>query len=403
MNPYARRPDVVMGPRERLLILAFWLAFGLLESGSAYVNSVAAGLDPSWTNALINNVPWWLMWATLTPAAVWLARRFRFDDGHAVRATAVHFVAMFVAATLHTLVVGWLYYHTATRGMVLTGPATLDGPFVVMTLGRTYRNFLGTFLVVNLATYWIVVGGYYALEFYQRYKNEELRAARMREHLTEARLNALRMELNPHFLFNTLNAISGLVRRSENEAAVRMLARLGDLLRLTLERGGDHRVPLEEELELLRVYLEIERVRFHDRLSVDVQVDDAALDGMVPTLILQPLVENAVRHGVAPLPDAGRIRVGAQRLNGELVLEVADSGEGFARLTLPEPSQDGAGVGLSNTQARLAELYGDRARMTLGVAPEGGGLVRLVLPYEPLSGVGAAGREALPAAGTITA
>jgi two-component sensor histidine kinase len=342
---------------------------------------------------------------------VWLARQFRFDDGHAARAALVHFGAMFAAAAVHTLVVGWLFYMTANRGLVfpLGRPTTLDGPFIVASLWRTYRSFLGTYLVVNLATYWIMVGGYYAFEFYKRYREEELRAVRMRAHLTEARLNALRTELNPHFLFNTLNAISGLVRRSENAAAVRMLARLGDLLRMTLERGGDHRVPLEQELELLRVYLEIERVRFHDRLSVEMDVDKTALDGMVPTLILQPLVENAVRHGIAPRPGAGRIRVGVERRNGDLVLEVADSGAGFQGDGGPPlgpgvgsadvDASDGAGrdmaredsgVGLSNTRERLAELYGERAVLSLGVAPEGGWLVRLILPYEPVSGAGAA-------------
>ena len=366
--------------RERLLILGFWTVFGLLESTSAYVNLRLAGNPSSWSTALVGNMPWWLMWAALTPFAILLARRFRFDrDGWLLPALA-HFGGAFLATAAHTLLVGTLYYMTHTRGMVFpAGETTLTGPFFVQRLSTTYASFMRTYLVVNLATYWVIVGGYYAFEFHGRYRDEELRAARMREHLTEARLNALRMELNPHFLFNTLNAISGLVRRNENEAAVRMLARLGDLLRLTLERGGDHRVPLEQELELLRVYLEIERVRFHDRLSVEVDVDRDALDGMVPTLILQPLVENAVRHGIAPRAGSGRIRVGAERRNGELVLEVADSGRGFA----PPSPADGAGVGLSNTRARLAELYGERAAISLGVAPEGGGLVRLVLPYEP--------------------
>ncbi|MEN8376468.1 MAG: histidine kinase [Gemmatimonadota bacterium] len=411
MNTRESNAGIELGRRERLLVLGFWLIFGLIESTNAYVNVATAGGEASWSTALVNNIPWWLMWAALTPVVVWLARQFRFDDGHSARAAFVHFGAMFAVAAVHTLVVGWLFYMTANRGLVfpLGRPTTLDGPFVIASLWRTYRSFLGTYLVVNLATYWVMVGGYYAFEFYKRYREEELRAARMRAHLTEARLNALRTELNPHFLFNTLNAISGLVRRSENEAAVRMLARLGDLLRMTLERGGDHRVPLEQELELLRVYLEIERVRFHDRLSVEMDVDRNALDGMVPTLILQPLVENAVRHGIAPRLGAGRIRVGAERRNGELVLEVADSGAGFqgdggrtpdpgaASVAAAATDADGGdmernegGVGLTNTRERLAELYGERAVLSLGVAPEGGGLVRLVLPYEPFSGGGAA-------------
>ncbi len=387
--------------RDRLLILAFWTVFGLLESTSAVVSLRLAGNPTDWGSALVGNMPWWLMWAALTPLAIVVARRFRFDRDGWVVAGVAHFAAAFVATALHTLVVGSLYYMTHTRGMVIpAGQTTLTGPFFTPSLRSTWINFTRTYMVVNIATYWVIVGGYYAFEFYRRYRDEELRAARIRERLTEARLNALRMELNPHFLFNTLNAISGLVRRNENEAAVRMLARLGDLLRLTLERGGDHRVPLEQELELLKVYLEIERVRFHDRLSVDVEVDRDALDGMVPTLILQPLVENAVRHGIAPHRGAGRIRVGAERRNGELVLEVADSGSGFAlgpapsrpevyeADAAPTPARGAlpSGVGLANTRARLAELYGERAALTLGVAPEGGGLVRLVLPYEPFGG-----------------
>jgi len=382
--------------RERLLILGFWTVFGLLESTSAYVNLRLAGNPSSWSTALVGNMPWWLMWAALTPAVILVARRFRFDRDGWLPAAAAHFAAAFVAVVVHTLVVGTLYYHTHTRGMTFPAgaPVTVDGPFFVQTLGGTYRNFLRTYLIVNVATYWVILGGYYAFEFYHRYRREELHAARMRASLTEARLNALRMELNPHFLFNTLNAISGLVRRHENDGAVRMLARLGDLLRLTLEREGDHRVPLEQELELLRVYLEIEEVRFRDRLTVTLDVDPPALDGMVPTLILQPLVENAVRHGIGEGSGPATIRVGAARSNGDLVLEVADSGRGFGSIAGGDPEggagdgasnviADAVGLGLANTRERLAQMYGSRAELRLGCAPEGGALVTVVLPFDP--------------------
>jgi LytS/YehU family sensor histidine kinase len=195
--------------------------------------------------------------------------------------------------------------------------------------------------------------------------------------MTEARLNALRMELHPHFLFNTLNAISGLVRRREIDAAVRMLARLGELLRVTLERGSVQQVPLERELSFLRLYLEIERIRFHDRLGVDFEVDPEVLDALVPTLILQPLVENAVRHGVARLSGPGRVGVRAARQDGKLILQVADTGAGF------QAGNGGTrlGVGLSNTRARLEQLYGADAAMMLDNGPAGGALVTVTLPY----------------------
>jgi two-component sensor histidine kinase len=371
--------------RDRLLILAFWTVFGLLESTSAFVNVRLATGQASWSNALVGNMPWWLAWAALTPIVIFVARRFRFDRDGWAPAAAAHFATAFVAVAVHTVVVGTMFYLTNTRGMVFPAgqPTTLDGPFFVQTLTGTYRNFLRTYLVVNLATYWVIVGGYYAFEFYRRYRQEELHAARMHASLTEARLNALRMELNPHFLFNTLNAISGLVRRRENDGAVRMLARLGDLLRLTLEHGGQHRVPLEQELELLRVYLEIEEVRFRDRLHVRVDVEPPALDGMVPTLILQPLVENAVKHGFQDSAGPATIRIAALRNNGDLILEVADSGRGFDAAPTAAPPPDAPnGVGLSNTRQRLAEMYGARAELRLGRAPEGGALVTVLLPFE---------------------
>jgi len=187
------------------------------------------------------------------------------------------------------------------------------------------------------------------------------------------------MQLHPHFLFNTLHSISALVHKNA-DAADKMIARLGDFLRLTLENSGAQEVSLQEELEFLKCYLEIERIRFEDRLSVQLAIDPEALDARLPNLILQPIVENAIRHGISRRTSAGRIEIEAHRLNGTLQVQVTDNGPGLA-----SDSNSGtivkAGVGLANTQARLKQLYGDRHRLDLSNATSGGLTVILEIPF----------------------
>jgi LytS/YehU family sensor histidine kinase len=285
----------------------------------------------------------------------------------------VHVGAAALLTVIHLSVTGALYWFTNTRG-------SLQMPSMVWQI----RSLIQGYGMLDLVTYGGIVGAVFAVDFYRRFRDEEittaglqLRAAQLESTMNQARLDALRMELNPHFLFNTLNAISGLVRRNENDAAVSMLARLGDLLRVTLERDSAQEVPLETELEVLQSYLAIERIRFHDRLVVDVDVQPNALSALVPTLILQPLVENAVRHGVAPVPGPGRVSIAARRTNGHLVIEVRDTGPGFRE----NSGKTRRGVGLTNTASRLEQLYGDHAHLDLGTNPGGGAAVSMTLPF----------------------
>jgi sensor histidine kinase YesM len=196
--------------------------------------------------------------------------------------------------------------------------------------------------------------------------------------LTLAQLEALKMQLHPHFLFNTLHSISALVHR-DPDAADRMIARLGDFLRLTLENSGAAEVSLQKELEFLTCYLEIERVRFQDRLTTSVEVEPSALDSPVPNLILQPIVENALRHGVAQSSAPGRVEISAKRENGSLRIRVRDNGPGLNRVTGSREAFK-EGVGLSNTRARLEQLYGESHRFEMSDAPDGGLLVTMVIP-----------------------
>lgn len=380
--------------RTWISVLGLATALGLLESTKAYVTLRLQGGAPSWPMVLLGNMPWWLIWAALVPLVVGVARRFRLDRRPRVLAAGAHVLAALAVSLLHLGLAGTLFYHT-------------HGHRVHPDLASQLATLLNFYLFLEVLTYAAIVGGFYAVDYQRRFREGELAAARLEALAREARLSALRSQIHPHFLFNTLNAVSGLVRRGENDDAIRMIARLGDLLRLSLGRADGHEVPLEEELASLRTYLEIEHVRFRDRLAVDFGVDPAVRGARVPPLLLQPLAENAVRHGIAPTPGPGRITISAGRRGDVLVLEVENTG------AAPPPGAEeemGArgGIGLSNTRARLAHLYGPAAGLRLEPRAGGGAVARVTLPLhfahdtieaEPAEeaealGAGPAGREA---------
>lgn len=230
----------------------------------------------------------------------------------------------------------------------------------------------------NLVTYWVLVGATCGYNYYVRYREGQLHAAQLSTQLAQAQLQTLRTQLHPHFLFNTLNAIATLVHR-DPEAADQMIARLSDLLRLTLEGIGVQEVPLANEIDFLRGYLEIEQARFGDRLTVDMQIPPEVLGARIPYLILQPLVENAIRHGIAPRSQPGRVVIRAKSKNGFLVLEVRDSGPGLAAGSDTDTRQ---GMGLSNTRSRLEKLYGEHQRFEMKNGSNGGFVVTLTFPLQ---------------------
>jgi LytS/YehU family sensor histidine kinase len=226
----------------------------------------------------------------------------------------------------------------------------------------------------QLPLYWGLIGLQHAVDYYRQARARELRAARLEMRLIESQLQTLQQQLHPHFLFNTLHAISSLVHRDPDKADM-MIERLSDLLRITLQKVGVQEVELAEELEYLRAYLDIEQVHFGPRLRVEYRIDAAALDVLVPTLILQPLVENAIRHGLEPQVRGGCLSVEAQADGDTLWLRIRDNGIGFAK---GYSRRDG--VGLANTRSRLDRLYGEQAALTIRENPGGGALVDVYLP-----------------------
>jgi LytS/YehU family sensor histidine kinase len=229
-------------------------------------------------------------------------------------------------------------------------------------------------LVWNVVTYSGVLAAAHALEYYRRFREREVAAAQLTSQLATAQLAALKMQLHPHFLFNTLHAIAVLVRKQDTQGSVRMITGLSDLLRLVLDSDGQQLVPLKQELDFISRYLDIERVRFADRLRVTTDIAHDTLDAQVPYLVLQPLVENAIRHGISSRVGAGELEIVARRAGGNLLVTIRDDGAGVRPSSTP-------GLGLRNVRARLEQLYPGRHRLTLEDDARGGAIVTLEMPF----------------------
>jgi sensor histidine kinase YesM len=267
--------------------------------------------------------------------------------------------------------------YTSLRSLVGLWQLQLSGDPLIFS--AAFKPLLVKIWHFNLLIYGVIVTIVHAFDYYQKFRERELRSLELEKHLAEAKLEALQMQLNPHFLFNTLHGISALMHK-DVDMADRILSRLSDLLRRTLENTGTQEVPLKQELDFLERYLEIERTRFGDRLTVRMHIDPDTLEAQVPNLVLQPLVENAIRHGIEPHAKPGIIELRAQRKNGMLHLQVQDNGAGLAG---GQPLEEG--IGLSNTRARLQQLYGSAHQFQLRNLTSGGLVVSITIPCRTAS------------------
>ncbi len=356
----------------------WWAVFGLwsipllIDLNQRVTYQINAGKEIAWW-PLIVMAGFWYLWALLTPAIFWLTRRAPIRRPRRARHLLIHAVAGSCIAV-------------ASIAALAAFPDSMEeqGAATQHSYGERVAKGLATGYPSLMMVYGVLVAIGMGLDLRRRYRQGELRRARLERRLTDARLAMLRMQLQPHFLFNTLHAISALMD-DDVPAARRMIARLSELLRLTLDADGEAEVPLEREIEVLEAYLDIERVRLGDRLRVEYAVDEAARQARVPALLLQPLVENAVRHAVAPSLDPCRVRV-AGRVDGDVLrLSVADDGPGMKAVAEAGESN---GIGLANTRARLEQRYGPAARMDLSNGAGRGFEVRIALPLtrEPAAG-----------------
>jgi two-component system, LytTR family, sensor kinase len=369
-------------PRRRGAVAAVVIGLAafcaVVEASQNYIGSINFGRPVPWRESIRRTLPSWVIIALLTPGVLYLARRFPIDRGRWRVSLVVHLVGATAFALAHL-------------GGLAVFYATWDGSYAVLPL--LLNKFISAYFILDFLIYCGIVGASHALRFYAEAKTRELAASRLQESLTQARLAALRGQLNPHFLFNTLNAVATMALGREHDNVVVTLGTLSELLRVSLDERLPQEVPLSDELDLLERYLEIQRIRFGDRLTVMRNIDPGALDALVPIMILQPLAENAIVHGIAPVPGPGELRLRAERRDGELLLEISDSGPGFgsvARLTACRAHQEdqtgddgrsSTGIGLANTRARIAQLYGEGAVLWVGAGDAGGARVTVTIPY----------------------
>jgi glucose-6-phosphate-specific signal transduction histidine kinase len=357
--PFALVLGVAVSYSVFAALVSFWFTN---VTGLSYW-TLRADASTSFTYILLMNLAVWGSWALFAPAAFALGRRFRFARGQWREALVVHVAAALVVTCAHILFV-------ATARFGLQTAWGVDTEWAANVRDAFFRT-----LDFELPVYWALVGLQHAVDYYREAREKELASAQLETRLVESQLQALQRQLHPHFLFNTLHAISALIHR-EPDRADAMIERLSDLLRITLNKVGIQEVPLFEELEYLRAYLDIEQVHFGDRLEIVYDVDPHTSDAMVPNLLLQPIAENAIRHGLERRAGRGRLQVVARHDAERLILQVIDNGRGLS------PTVRDGGVGLSNTRSRLARLYGEAAHLLLEPNSSGGVVVTIELPFK---------------------
>ncbi len=369
LSPDAQSERVPLRRSDLLFIFGFWTFIALLTSANTLVDPMLPAAPVALT--FIESY----LWAVVTPLVFSLTSYYPLERGHILPRMALFFVAGMAIAVAMDVLTGFLRFDVfqVVRGRYAD-------------VGLMYR--LRHLWFMNEFLYYIaILAGGVARDYFLRYQSRreqairlETQAAQLQVQLADARLAALRTQLNPHFLFNTLHAVSALVER-DPRGVRRMIARLSELLRTTLDGADEQEVPLSQELTFTHRYLEIMQIRFQGRLAIESQIEPGALDALVPNLILQPLVENAIKHGVSKIDEAGRIEIHAQREGGRLLMSVRDNGPRVGENGL----RAGDGLGLRNTRERLSELYGTEQSLTLKPAGDEGVIAEVSIPYHKRS------------------
>ena len=353
--------------RKWIWVASIWTGIGLFDACQTIFSMRAAGMHHNWGSLFVTTLFFWLPWALATPLITRLGRRYPPVQLRPVSGWLIH---LSVCTAIGLLLSGWI----AAMELLLdpwarTGP---PDPFVTLWIHK-FNNQLLSFLIF----YFVVLATSYMFDSRERLAFQQAETARLNEQLSEARLNALRRQIEPHFLFNTLNSIAGLVREGRNDAAVNMIAGLSDFLRRVLENSNRHESPLGEEMAFLQKYLEIQKVRFAERLRLTVEVPSELYPAQVPSLILQPIVENAVKHGISRRVQGGEVRISASRSNGMLTLSVYNDGP-----RLPANWEGSrTGIGISNMRTRLQRLYGESFELKMRNQEPDGVEVSVSVPF----------------------
>jgi signal transduction histidine kinase len=365
----ALQPESDIHRIKWVIIFGFWTFFSLLYANQIFFGMHhAPNMHHSWWRIAGWQLAIWYLWGFLTPLILRLAQEFPLHRPRWVRALLVHLSVSTVLCFGHVAAVTWL------RMSIRPFDVWSD----VRPFSRQYTTDLNDCFLIDFLVYWAILGVGYAFDFYGRFREREAVAARLEAELAQSRIETLKLQLQPHFLFNTLHTIAGLIRSDQKELAIEMIVGLGDLLRYVIESSSQQEISLREEAKFIALYVEIQKVRFGDGLTVTMDIDDETLDALVPNLILQPLVENAIQHGTALSDSSGVIAIGAHRNNGRLQLKVLDNGPGLA---LGWQMKNNVGVGLANTGKRLKHLYGDDQKFLLRNNQAGGAMALVEIPF----------------------
>ncbi|HEY3039113.1 MAG TPA: histidine kinase [Pyrinomonadaceae bacterium] len=364
-----------------MLVSAAWI----LPAAFAAINRIAQTRLNGWDPVTARDLIWeggdWFLYAFLTPGVFAVSKRWPLARPHLPRRALIHLafsllfcVAWATCGKLLQLVLGLVFDPNAVHAAMQAGAAQFWRKAAVDWLSWIFIT-----LPFGVAVYLCMVGIEHAIRYFIEAREREMQLARLSQQLAGARFAALQAQVNPHFLFNTLNTIAVLVRDNDSQAAVRIVEQLSEVLRSTLSSHRANEVTLGEELELVRQYVAIEQARFSDRLRPEFRIDDLLLSAAVPSFALQHLVENAIRHGIAKQIDAGRVIVGARRDGEMLEISVTDDGPGIeSDAVIPK------GHGIENTRERLRAMYGARASLVVAKLPEGGTIATLRLPYRKI-------------------
>jgi signal transduction histidine kinase len=357
----------------RLLFAVVWVIPAVLAALQIVVIGDASGAHYSMKTALAWQGASWLMWGLWSQIVLTLVDRLKLDSARILPWIAIHVAVSAVICAVNVFAIAWLDHVFGAIGRVTSYA------FAVRVVLVNHLDF-------QVVLYWAVVGAAYMVEFVRRYRERDRAAAALEQKLAMTQLEALRMQLNPHFLFNALNSVAELMEVNVKEAQG-TLTRVADLLRLSLRSAGSSLIPVWQEIELVELYLQIARVRYGQGLDADITVDPSAVDDMIPSFLLQPLVENALKHGLAPGHPDQSVEVHVKRNGGALEIIVEDNGRGLdgllttsGRFLAATPSVDGLGIGLTNTRMRLTMLYGDRYAFRMSNQPSGGCRVEIRLP-----------------------
>jgi sensor histidine kinase YesM len=336
------------------VIVGCWTFLALLFTPQTYLSNLRSPTPLTWVQAFFATTILFYVWALLTPLLLWLGGRFPLERNRLLRNLGIHVLLSVPVALAHIVLLERLNDLVLTWSRAYQPPVPI--PALLVGLGAT-----------DIMIYWGIVAVSQAVNYFRKYQEREFR-------LAQAQLQALRMQLHPHFLFNTLNAIAELVY-SDPKAADRCILSVSELLRFSLESHRTQEVTLKEEIDFLEKYLEIQKMLMRERLRVKLNVEPETLDASVPNMLLQPLVENAIKHGISPRPEGGNIEVYARRLDGKLYVEVTDDGLGM------HEQPNGNGVGLVNTRERLKHLYGHAQAFNVSSFPGRGVTIRITLPF----------------------